>query len=146
MRIATRRLLQFAAAMMVLFALSARAEDIVVVVPADSPVARLSKSQVINLFLGRFKQLPGEGRARPADLVPLKESFYRRLVEKTPGEISAYWARLVYSGQTTPPAQLASTEALVAWLKSTEGAIAYLPGERVDPRLKVVYELGGPRD
>ncbi len=137
-----RHLICLAAVLLSLNAAAARAEDIVVVVPAESSVVRLTRSQVTNLFLGRFKQLPGAGRAQPADVAPLKDDFYLRLVHKTPSEIGAYWARLVYSGQTMPPAQVASVDDVLVWADQTQGAITYLPASRVDDRVRVVFELG----
>ncbi|MCB1956762.1 MAG: hypothetical protein KDG55_13860 [Rhodocyclaceae bacterium] len=120
---------------------SARAEEIVVIVAADSAVSQLSRSQVTNLFLGRYKQLPGDGRAHPSDLAELKDNFYRRLVNKTPGEISAYWARLVYSGQTVPPDQIDSIETMIDQIRRTEGAIGYIPRSRLVEGIKPVYQL-----
>lgn len=119
----------------------ARAEDsIVVVVAANAGVDRLTQAEVTNIFLGRFKKLPSGARAIPVDVTPIKEQFYGRLVGKSLAEINAYWARLKFSGQTTPPRQESEATALEL-VATTPGAITYLERHLVDRRLKVVFEL-----
>ena len=119
-----------------------RAEDsIVVVVAANAGVDHLTQAEVTNIFLGRFKKLPSGARAVPVDVTTLKEQFYSRLVGKSLAEINAYWARLKFSGQTTPPRQESQLTALEL-VATTPGAITYLDRHLVDRRLKVVFELG----
>lgn len=115
-------------------------EDIVVVVGSTSVVERLTQSEVTNIFLGRFKKLPSGLRAVPIDVSTLKDAFYTRLVGKSRGEIGAYWARLTFSGQTSPPRQesLASALELVV---SMPGAITYVERRSVDKRVKVIFEF-----
>src|SRR5512146_3193205 len=78
---------------------AARAGDLVVVVNPKSGVHQLSRDEVINIFLGRYRQLPGGIAAEPLDLpagVADRALFYERLVGKDQAEINAYWARLVF--------------------------------------------------
>lgn len=119
----------------------------VVIVNAQSGVAEMSREEVINVFLGRFRQLPSGAAARPIDLPethPDRERFYRLLVDKQPAEIRAYWARLVFSGRTSPPATAASEAAALAKVAHDRQAIAYLPAPPADSRVRVVYELEEP--
>jgi ABC-type phosphate transport system substrate-binding protein len=118
--------------------------EIVVVVNPKSGVEKLSRDEVINIFLGRFRQLPSGIAALPVDLPasqPEKSGFYRQLVNKDLAEINAYWARLMFSGRTTPPKQAASVEDAVAYVGGTPGAIGYLDRARVDGRVRVVLEF-----
>ncbi|MCB1915932.1 MAG: hypothetical protein KDG52_09470 [Rhodocyclaceae bacterium] len=119
----------------------ASASRLVVVVERASRVGEMSRSQVVNAFLGRFRQLPDGTRAHTADNEELKERFYLELVDKTPGEIGAYWARLIYSGQTLPPRQLNDSAQLVEWLIETPGGIGYTTEDRIDERLRVLFVL-----
>lgn len=41
--------------------------DLVVVMNTNSGIERLSRDQVINIFLGRFRQLPNGATALPVD-------------------------------------------------------------------------------
>jgi ABC-type phosphate transport system substrate-binding protein len=122
----------------------ARAE-LVVVVPARSEVEALSRDQVINIFLGRYRQLPSGITATPIDQPREhadKARFYRLLVNKDLTEIDAYWARLVFSGKTPPPRQANSSKAVTQWLSQDKGAIGYMERAQADARVKVVFSFG----
>ncbi|MDP2785559.1 MAG: hypothetical protein Q8O38_13340 [Sulfurimicrobium sp.] len=135
--------LQFPALLALLAAPPAVAE-LVVVANAGSGVERLSRDEVINIFLGRYRQLPSGLAALPIDQPaeqPLKAQFYRKLVNKDLAEINAYWARLIFSGKTSPPRQAASAAEVMAWLVRTPGAIGYVERGMVDARLRIVMEF-----
>lgn len=115
-------------------------EALVVIVNPDSGVAALSRTEVVNLFLGRYKKLATGLRAVPLDTEGQREPFYSILVNKTAAEINAYWARLIFSGQTTAPHQLSETQVLNT-VASTPGAIGYVRKSSVDARVRIVYNL-----
>ena len=130
----------------ILFALlpmPAAAESIVVVVNPESGIETLSRSDVINIFLGRFRQLPSGITAQPIDLPvsPVRAQFYRALVNKEPAEINAYWARLIFSGRTSPPIQTEQPEDVIKALRANPGGIAYLERSKVSSREKIVFEV-----
>lgn len=120
------------------------AADVVVIANPRAGVDRLSRDEVVNIFLGRFRQLPSGLSALPADLPsnqPEKAVFYRQLVNKELAEINAYWARLVFSGRTVPPRQAVGNDDLVSWVAGNQGAIGYVDRARADGRVKIVYEF-----
>lgn len=114
------------------------AADIVVVVNPDSGVKSLSQDDAINIFMGRYKQLPSGITALPVDLQQARAAFYQKLVGKTLAEINSYWARLVFSGQGSPPRQLTSAEEVIDAVSNNRGAIGYLDRQYVDDRVRVV--------
>lgn len=119
----------------------ARAE-VVVVVDAAAGIERLTQDQVINIYLGRHRKLPTGIAALPIDLPPtdkLRTEFYRKLVDKDLSEINAYWARLYFSGKTTPPMQANTTAEVLKHVIGKAGGIAYLDKSQVDPRMRIVY-------
>ena len=119
------------------------AESLVVVVNPASGIETLSRNDVINIFLGRFRQLPTGVAAQPIDL-PVSQSraqFYRSLVNKEPAEINAYWARLVFSGRTSPPLQTEHADDALKALHANLGGVAYLERSKVSSREKIVFEL-----
>ncbi len=116
--------------------------DVVVVANPRSGIESLSRDEVINIFLGRFRQLPSGLPAQPVDLPatqPEKAIFYLRLVNKDLAEINSYWSRLVFSGRTKPPVQANSTDDLLEFIAKTPGAIGYIERSRVDGRVKLVF-------
>jgi len=115
-------------------------ESLVVIAHPGSHIDSMSRAQVINLFLGRYKKLPSGERAVVLDNIARKELFYQRLVNKTLAEINAYWARLTFSGQTTPPRQEDEMQVLRR-VASTPGAVSYVDKRFVDDRVRIVHEL-----
>lgn len=126
-----------------LLAVPARA-DLVVIAHPRAGVDPLTREQVINIFLGRFRQFPSGIAAEPIDLPPEtaeKAAFYQRLVGKDLAEINAYWARLVFSGRTLPPRQAIGVAQMIDLVAGTPGAIGYVDRARADTRVKIVFEL-----
>lgn len=129
-----------------LLALGARqaCAELVVVTGQRSGVERLSKQEVIFLFMGRWRLLPSGILAMPIDQAidsPERADFYRRLVNKEPSEIKAYWSRLVFSGGSRPPYATENREELVRLINSNPGVISYLDRSQVDSRLRIVFEF-----
>lgn len=118
-------------------------DSIVVIVNPASGVDSLSREEVIDIFLGRFRKLPSGRAALPIDVETTVERarFYQLLVKKSPAEISSYWARLVFSGQTSPPFQVPDAKTAVELVQSNPNAIAYVDRASVNSRVKVVLEI-----
>jgi hypothetical protein len=116
----------------------------VVVVSAASAIGPLSQDQVINIFLGRYRKLPNGDLAVPIDQPEtgsLRSEFYRGLVNKDLNEINAYWARLIFSGRTSPPIQAVDAAEVIQLLKANPGGMTYVERNQVDKRLRIVLEF-----
>lgn len=124
-----------------LLAFSNVSADLAVVVHPDSQVVSLDRSQLINIYMGRYRQLPTGEAALPVDLSPLKERFYRALVDKDLAEINSYWARLVFSGQVSPPGQLDSVTLVVEYVRRNPGALGFVDAAEAPADLKIVARL-----
>lgn len=134
-------------ALLVLLAPTSVPAEVVVVVGAGSGIKSLTQDEVINIFLGRYRKLPSGILARPYDLPAgdeLRTVFYRKLVDKNPAEISAYWARLYFSGKAKPPEVSASVQEMIKAVATVEGAIGYVERRQVDERVRIVLPLGNP--
>jgi ABC-type phosphate transport system substrate-binding protein len=110
----------------------------------ESGIDRLTKDQVIDIFLGRYRKLPSGRAALPIDLTEAnaaRASFYQLLVKKSLPEISSYWARLVFSGKTSPPFQVSDATTAVELVESNPNAIAYVDRASINERVKVVLEI-----
>jgi ABC-type phosphate transport system substrate-binding protein len=137
------------AILLIIAALSAAAhatdaDVIVVIVNPSSGVDKLSRDEVIDIFLGRYRKLPSGRVALPIDVSDASKErarFYQLLVKKSPAEISSYWARLVFSGQTSPPFQVPDASTAVELVQSNPNAIAYVGRESVNAHVKVVLEI-----
>jgi len=117
---------------------------IVVIVNPASGIDKLSRDEVIDIFLGRYRKLPSGRTALPIDMANPnadRARFYQLLVNKNPTEISSYWARLVFSGKTSPPFQVPDAETAVELVQSNPNAIAYVDRAALNPGVKVVLEI-----
>jgi hypothetical protein len=122
----------------------AAGSDLVVVVNSHVAVQKLNQDDVINIYMGRYRRLPTGIAAYPIDQPEeseLKAEFYRKLVNKSLTDISAYWARLVFSGKTAPPRQAAGHTEAIKLLNSVPGAMVYLERNQVDSRFRVVFDF-----
>lgn len=121
--------------------------DVVVIVNPQSGVQRLTKEEAVNIFMGRFRTLPSGLIAFPIDIGdrgPERVRFYEWLVEKDLAEVDAYWARLVFSGQTSPPLRVPDARTAVELVAGNRAAIAYVQRGAVDGRVRIVLELPPP--
>lgn len=138
------RFLPLAAIAIAMLPTTTEAAELVVVAHPKSGIEKLSRNEAINIFLGRFRQLPSGLTAFPVDLPAShgeRGAFYRQLVNKELAEINAYWARLVFSGGTMPPRQATSVEDLLDFVAATPGALGYVDRSQVNGRVKIVLEL-----
>lgn len=132
------------AAVLVLLPIRIACAEIVVVVDARSPIQSLSQNDVVNIFMGRYRLFPGGELAFPVDQPKgsdVRNEFYRLLIGKSPSEISAYWARLHFSGAARQPAQAGDVADVLTHVLGTRGGIAYLDRSRVDSRVRIVLPL-----
>jgi ABC-type phosphate transport system substrate-binding protein len=121
----------------------ARAE-LVVIARADSSIGRLSRQEIINIYMGRYRKLKDGTFATPLDIAgesPERQYFYRQLLDKTLAEINAYWARLVFSGKTTAPDQVGSQREVLERVARDPSVIGYVEKNNLNARVKVVYEF-----
>lgn len=124
------------------------AQDLVIIVNPASGVRSLSRDEAANIFMGRMRKLPSGLAAMPIDVggaTPERRHFYQWLLSKELSEIDAYWARLVFSGQTSPPLQVNDSRTAVNLVASNRNAIAYVQRAQADPRVHVVIELAAQR-
>ena len=117
--------------------------DMVVVVAANSDVLTLTRRETIDIFMGRFRYLPSGHAVKPYDLPatdPRKAKFYEALTGKSAAQIDAYWARLVLTGNASPPDETASQEAMLNSVARSTAVIGYLERAKVDHRVRVIFE------
>lgn len=120
------------------------AADLVVVTHPGNGIEKMSKDDVINIYMGRYRKLANGETAIPLDLKQPpgeKALFYNILVGKELAEINSYWARLMFSGQGSPPRQAENVDEAIEFVKNNKGALAYIDRKKVDKRVKVIFDL-----
>jgi len=136
-----RRLLLFAMTALWFGCAGARAEDVVAIVSARSPLNSLATHQAADIFLGKTSRFPDGTLAVPIDLSedsPAREKFYVQLTGKSPAQMKAHWSKIIFTGRGQPPRQAGSNAEAKKAIADNPNAIGYIDANQVDASVKVL--------
>jgi len=108
--------------------------EIAIVVGAGSPIESVDVDTLRDLYLRRQRLWPGGSAAAPVNLPagdPLRRSFSRVVLGRTPDELVGYWNRRYFDG-IRPPLVLNSARAVCAYLATEPGGVGYVPADEVN--------------
>jgi ABC-type phosphate transport system substrate-binding protein len=117
--------------------------DVVPVVSASSAITTLSENQLTDIFLGKARRYPNGLPAVPIDLVegsPARDEFYTKFFGKTPAQLKAFWAKLIFTGRGQPPREVSDGSAMKKLIVGNLNAIGYIERDMVDTSVKVVVQ------
>lgn len=118
---------------------------LVIVAHPSNPARALSQADVMRLFTGKIKTLPGGGPAVPVGLKdgsPEKHAFDSQILNKTSNQVRAFWAQQIFTGRGTPPPREFDTpESLKAHVAAHPDAVGYLNAADVDASVKTLMTL-----
>ncbi len=123
-------------------AMSASA-DVVVVVSTKSAVTRLTAEQITRIFLGKTDAFPNGGNAIPVDQAEgttIRDEFYSKVTNKSSSQVTAYWARIIFTGDGQPPKSLQGNVTVKRAIADNPHAIGYIDKSAVDSSVRVVLE------
>lgn len=124
--------------------------DFYVVASAEAPMQAISPKELQALYMGRRQALVDGKRVQATDLPrdhPLRERFYVQLTGMSLAQVNSHWARLHFSGQSTPPFVLSDEASMLSYLKRTPAALGYTASAPLQPSgLKVVMVLKSSGD
>lgn len=83
----------------------------------------VTKKELADLYLQKTQTIQGI-RVIPLDNKSNFQDFYREVVNKSPKELRAYWAREMYKSDRVPPKKL-SIQQIKTMLKSNKNYISY---------------------
>jgi len=106
--------------------------EILVIGNLGNEVSSLTKKQVQEIFMGRTRTFSNGVRALPLDVTDLRVEFYEKLTNRPIEQINAYWARLTFSGRSSPPSLKPNQQAVIDAVKNGKGVVAYIEREKVD--------------
>lgn len=118
--------------------------DVYIIASTRNPLTEVSTRDLQNLYMGRKRSLGNMDATQPVDLpvpAPARNAFYKAITGMGPAQVSSYWARLMFTGQTLPPIVTANEQTLVAHLLQEPTAIGYASAPPKDERLKVLAVL-----
>lgn len=124
------------------YAAGARA-DVVVVVSARSSIRSLTPEQTTKIFLGKVVTFPNGQTAVPVDQPEgsaIRDEFYSRVVRKNPSQLTAYWAKIIFTGDGRPPKLLPDNLAVRKAVAGNPNAIGYIDKSAVNRSVRVVLQ------
>jgi ABC-type phosphate transport system substrate-binding protein len=123
-----------------------RAQALVVIVNPGIGVQHLSRHEVLDIFLGRYRTFPSGTSALPIDLdvsSTERKQFYMLLAHKEPADMGSYWARLTFSGKISPPFAVPDAHMAIDIVANNPNAIAYVEraAAESDRRVRIALEV-----
>ena len=120
---------------------AATAQEVVPVVGAKSPIANLDAAQVADIFLGKTSRFPDGSIALPVDQgeeSPLRDRFYAQFAGKSPAQVKAWWAKIIFTGRGQPPRQAADSTEVKRIVSDNPHAIGYIDARQLDASVRVL--------
>ena len=112
--------------------LAAQERGYVVIVNQSNPITAVSSDELSRLFMKKTARWTTGQEVVPVDLAesaPAREQFSQDVHHKPVAAVKAYWQTMIFSGRGVPPMEAPSEQSVVAFVRSTPGAIAYVSAQ-----------------
>jgi len=80
-----------------------------VMISHNNKLISVTKKEVSDLYLGKIKSIKGIS-VTPIDNKDSYKEFYKKVANKTPKQLKAYWIREMYKGDRIPPKKLSTAK------------------------------------
>lgn len=113
------------------------AAEIVVIVNPKNPATRMFSEQAGQFFLGKSTLFT------PIEHTdgPLRNEFYKKVLDKDATQVKAIWSKLVFTGKASAPKELASSAEVKKAVAADVSAIGYIEKSAVDDSVKVILTV-----
>ena len=112
-----------------LITVTAQAASYKVIVNNSVSINSLSKKAASDLFLKKTTKWEGGAAVLPVDQVDssnTRDGFSRSIHGKPTAAVKSYWNQQIFSGREVPPVEKKSDAEVLAFVRSTPGAIGYV--------------------
>ena len=116
-----------------------------VVVNKENPVTVIPLAEVQRIFRKQTRMWPHGETVVPVDwdaTSEIRQEFSRRVLNRTVREMAEFWVQQNITQGLTPPSTLKSSRAILRFVASVAGAIAYVPAADADETVKVIDVKG----
>lgn len=138
-----RNSLKFALFFAVLTVAMSAYADVVVIVSSKSPVTSLTAEQATRIFLGKVVTFPNGQPVVPIDQPEgsqARDDFYSKVAHKNTSQLTAYWAKIIFTGDGRPPKLIAGDVAVRKTIANDPNAIGYIDAKALNRSVKVVLK------
>ncbi len=115
--------------------------DLVVIVNANNKLKTIELTNLQDIYMGRMRAFKDGSMALPIDQAKLRADFYKKITQRPIEQINAYWARIMFSGEASPPRIMPDDTAVVETVKENSGAIGYILKESAYKGVKTLLIL-----
>ena len=101
----------------------------VVIVNDANGVSQVSAGELSRMFMKKLNRWQSGLDVVPVDLpesAAAREAFSAAVHGKAVSAVHAFWQQQIFSGRAVPPAEKASDEQVIAFVRSTPGAVGYV--------------------
>ena len=113
------------------------ATDIVVIVNPKNPATRMFSEQAGQFFLGKSAMFT------PVEHTdgPLRNEFYKKVLDKDSSQVKAIWSKLVFTGKANAPREWATSAEVKKAVAADVNAIGYIEKSQVDDTVKAILTV-----
>lgn len=118
-------------AISLLCAASASAEEFKVIVNNSVKLDLLSKKDASAIFLKKTAKWGNGTPVVPVDQIEsaVRDAFSKTVHGKATAAVKSYWNQQIFSGRDVPPLEKPSNSEVLAFVRSTPGAIGYVSAD-----------------
>jgi ABC-type phosphate transport system substrate-binding protein len=101
----------------------------VVIVNDANSVSSVNATELSRMFMKKLNRWESGLDVVPVDLpesAAAREAFSAQVHGKSVSAVHAFWQQQIFSGRAVPPAEKASDEQVIAFVRSTPGAVGYV--------------------
>lgn len=118
-----------------------------IIVHRENPVTALTIPDLQRIFRKQTRMWPNGESVVPVDwdaTSPVRDSFSQQVLRRSVREMAEFWVQQSITQGLTPPTTLKSARAILRFVASVPGAIAYAPAHEVDATVKKIDVKGLP--
>ena len=118
--------------------------DLLVIVNASNPAARLSAAELRSIFQTSKRTWENGAAIEPVNLPeksPQRQTFDKVVLGFDPDSMVRYWIDRRVRGEARPPKKATSPAAVLSMVAGSTGGVGYLPPGSLDKRVKVVARV-----
>lgn len=115
--------------------------ELVVIANANNKLKNIDLSNLQDIFMGRKRAFEDGSIALPIDQAKSRADFYLKLTNRPIEQINAYWARIMFSGEASPPKIMPDDASVISTVKENPGAIGYVSKENLNKEVKALLIL-----
>ncbi len=114
-------------------------EPIAVIVHPGNPLSSISLDELRRLYLGTRTTLPNKEAVILLESPAVRERFYAAALRMSADRVKRHWMGIVFAGESdAPPKEVGGADALVQFVATHAGGIAFLPAGSSTDAVKVL--------